>query len=137
MDWKTVWSEIAELRQKQANCEYQLTMLRADMTSLLSHINDNMAGIQRKLAALEVDSITYKPGEKFRHEGLKTFNGPELEELAFDLGVLFEDLPGQTLSQKRKELLLYFQRRGEMEKLIARCQELRPNINWGVGRSQG
>lgn len=135
MDLKTVWSELAELRQKQANCERELSMLRADLTQLLSHINENLIGMRRELAATQAELIGFNDAGQGSiqalREALHAFNGSELADLAADMGVTLEELPGDTLPDKRRELVAYMERRGRLCALLARCQQLRPEARWG------
>jgi hypothetical protein len=58
------------------------------------------------------------------------FNLEELHDLCNDLGLDYEDLPGQGKSAKARELISYMQRRGRMADLLNRCQVLRPLVAW-------
>ena len=44
------------------------------------------------------------------------FNEGELRTLCFDLGIDYENLPGQGKADKARELVAYFQRRGDIAK---------------------
>ncbi len=58
------------------------------------------------------------------------FNKSELQTLCFDLTVDYDILNGENKSDKARELVAYFQRRGAICDLVAKCQELRPNVSW-------
>lgn len=59
-----------------------------------------------------------------------SFNKGELRTLCFDLGVNYENLPGETLEDKARELVDFCQRRGVLKDLIEKCNALRPNTGW-------
>lgn len=59
-----------------------------------------------------------------------SFDQDELRGLCFDLNVAFDNLDGKTRDTKIIALLEYCKRRGIVESLIKRCQELRPHLVW-------
>jgi hypothetical protein len=63
----------------------------------------------------------------------KYFNLDELRNLAFDLGINYENLPGETLRAKSRELVDYCQRHNILDDLIELCAELRGHIDWWAG----
>lgn len=63
----------------------------------------------------------------------QSFNLDELKELAFDLAVNYENLPGETLRAKTRELVNYCQRHNLLLKLIALCAALRSAVDWWQG----
>jgi hypothetical protein len=67
---------------------------------------------------------------ELREALLRHFNLDELRILCFDLGVDFEDIAGDTFASKTTELVVYFQRRGLLHKLVERVRESRPDIEW-------
>jgi len=58
------------------------------------------------------------------------FNKSELQTLCFDMGVDYDGLDGENKSDKARELVAYFQRRGTIRDLVAKCKALRPNFSW-------
>jgi hypothetical protein len=60
----------------------------------------------------------------------KYFDKSELQTLCFDMGVDYDGLGGENKSDKARELVAYFQRRGTIRDLVAKCKELRPNVSW-------
>lgn len=64
----------------------------------------------------------------------KFFSEGEIHELAFKLGVDFENLPGDRKIDKAQSLIYYLSRRGRLGKLITAVREERPNLPWMGGR---
>ncbi|HRQ42572.1 MAG TPA: hypothetical protein PLD25_32045 [Chloroflexota bacterium] len=58
------------------------------------------------------------------------FNESELQNLAFDLGVDYENLPGKSKGDKAREIIAFLERRGRLSDLIQTCCRLRPNAPW-------
>lgn len=58
------------------------------------------------------------------------FNISEVKTLCFHLGIPYEDFPGETLSDKAREILLYFHRRNNLRLLTNKIHELRPDITF-------
>ena len=56
------------------------------------------------------------------------FNVDELRDLAFDLGVDYEDLAGTGKRAKVRELALYFYRQNRLEELVQAAKERRPLV---------
>ncbi len=61
------------------------------------------------------------------------FNLEELKTLCFDLGVNYDNLAGETLAGKSRELVNYCQRHNLLPDLLALCQEARPEVDWQQG----
>ncbi|MFQ5435784.1 MAG: hypothetical protein ACE5FD_12980, partial [Anaerolineae bacterium] len=61
------------------------------------------------------------------------FNLEELKVLCFDLDINYENLAGQTLAAKSRELVNYCQRHNLLADLLAACQESRPEVDWQEG----
>ncbi|MCA9945183.1 MAG: LacI family DNA-binding transcriptional regulator [Anaerolineales bacterium] len=58
----------------------------------------------------------------------KRFNNSELNELCFHLGIDFDNLSGETYTNKVMNLITYLERRNQIPQLIHACKELRPNL---------
>lgn len=56
------------------------------------------------------------------------FNLSELKGLCFDLGLDYENIPGETKESKARELVLYCDRRSMLPDLIAAIRKARPNL---------
>ena len=67
---------------------------------------------------------------KLRQLLVSHFNESELRDLCFDLGVDYEGLPGESKSDKARELVAHFERRGCVPELVGKCAQLRANVKW-------
>lgn len=56
------------------------------------------------------------------------FTLAEIQILCFDLGIPYEELPGETLPNKAAELIGYSARRGRLQDLVAYVRKVRPNF---------
>ena len=70
------------------------------------------------------------------------FDEGELRTLCFDMGICYDDLPGQGRADRARELVAYLERRGRIPELGTVGQRLRPDVPWddllgaAGGRSQ-
>ena len=78
------------------------------------------------------DTGKLKARATFHDQLAAMFNLDELREICFELGVRFEQLPGETLNVKALELYQFMERRGDLYRLAAICQEKRPEGNWTI-----
>lgn len=60
------------------------------------------------------------------------FDLGEVKDLCFDLGISYDDLPGdgEGKASRVRELVAYCERNGLAEHLLALCQQRRPHVNW-------
>ena len=58
------------------------------------------------------------------------FSDEELRTLCFDLGLEYDDLPGETRAGKARELVAHFARREELGGLLEVVAKRRPNMLW-------
>ena len=58
------------------------------------------------------------------------FDRGDLQTIAFDLGINWEELPGETNTIKIQSLILYIGRRGNLAELVALLKEERPQVDW-------
>lgn len=58
------------------------------------------------------------------------FSLEEIKNLCADLDIDFEDLGGEGKEGKARELIAYCQRRKWLDRLLAKCEELRPRFPW-------
>lgn len=66
------------------------------------------------------------------------FDSGELHQLAFELGIDFENLPGNRKEDKAREMVLFVDRRGQLEMLVRHIQSMRPNLSIpGIGGGRG
>lgn len=61
---------------------------------------------------------------------IQHFDMAELMQLCFDLGVMWDLLPGDALDAKARELVLKFERENRIYALIGHCEKARPNVTW-------
>ena len=66
----------------------------------------------------------------FRQALNAVLNEQELRTLCFDLAIDYDSLRGQSKDDKVRELIALFQRNGRLPDLIARLEEIRPNVAW-------
>lgn len=66
-------------------------------------------------------------GELLRKQLVATFDTEELRTLCFSLQVDYDSLTGDGKAAKVRELVAYYDRRDEMDKLIVAAHRLRPN----------
>jgi hypothetical protein len=59
----------------------------------------------------------------------QTFSKDELRTLCVDLGIDYEDIPGDGKDSLVRELVAYVERRGRLPELIAYVQRARPHLN--------
>jgi hypothetical protein len=58
------------------------------------------------------------------------FDSEELRILVHDLGVNWDDLPGERISAKSNALIIYLDRRGRLPELVSLLREERRHIPW-------
>ncbi len=66
----------------------------------------------------------------FRQMLVTFFSDSELRDLCFDLGIEYENLSGQSKSDKVRELIAYAERSGRSIELLSLCRHLRPEMAW-------
>lgn len=71
-----------------------------------------------------------KTRSSFHDQMVDAFSIDEIRQICFDLKVNFDELPGDTLTDRCRELYLYTERRGDVHRLIEICQRERPSANW-------
>jgi hypothetical protein len=59
-----------------------------------------------------------------------SFDAGELRTLCFDLGIDYDDLPGEGKGNKVRELITYLERRDRIPELVRICEQQRPNVAW-------
>lgn len=58
------------------------------------------------------------------------FNLDELQTLCFDLGIQYDNLAGETLNAKTRELVKHCYRNDLLPGLIQRCQQMHAGVSW-------
>ncbi len=67
---------------------------------------------------------------KLRQGIVNTFSAEELITLCSDLGVDYDNLPGQSKEARARELIAYLSRRQRLAPLVAYCKLHRPDHDW-------
>ncbi|HWQ11750.1 MAG TPA: hypothetical protein VNL77_03065 [Roseiflexaceae bacterium] len=88
------------------------------------------ASFARWVADHAGDAVPPPPQAPLRERLAAAFSLEEIRTLCADLGVEFEDLPGQTREARAQDLIEHCERRGLTHQLLARCRELRPHLTW-------
>lgn len=82
----------------------------------------------------DAQSGTANTGLATLRRNLETyFSLEELKTLCFDLNITYDNLPGDTLTAKSRELINYSQRNGRISALITLCAEQRTQVDWWLG----
>ena len=114
----------------KATARHELIYIRAlaDPDPIIRH------SVRRRLKELATNQKTTAaapaPLLDFREQLYQSFNIEELQDICFEIGLEFEDLPGDTKKSKVRELVLMAERQAFMARLVKTCQRLRPNIAW-------
>lgn len=58
------------------------------------------------------------------------FNLDELQTLCFELGIQYDNLAGETLNAKTRELVKHAYRNNLLPKMIQRCQQMHAGVQW-------
>jgi hypothetical protein len=61
---------------------------------------------------------------------IERFGEGELRTLCFDLGVDYDDLPGDGRADKVRELIIHLERRCRIPELVVVGKQLRPDVSW-------
>jgi len=94
-----------------------------------------------ELSVQEVDVAqgTTTPPEKFtrlREKLIRHFDKEDLRTLCSNIGVDYDDLPGEGKTAKARELIAYLDRRGRIPALIEMCTSLRLHVSWEEAQQQ-
>lgn len=68
--------------------------------------------------------------QKLRDLLRQHFTLPDLEDLCFEMDVSWDDVRGETLSEKARELTRYCQSQGRLPELLVHARRLRPAVDW-------
>lgn len=155
---RDIYKLIAITSQQLANYAEELIKLRADLTRLISHQEENVQANARSVIRLEQDvgelrvqvkaleawQLAHQFSCPFVGNGRAVlrsqigmllhnyFNPEEMNDLVFKLGLSADDIPGDSHSERATQLLLMAERRGLVKQLLILCQKERPNISWPI-----
>lgn len=142
-----------DLEERITKLENEKGLIRSGLGKMLSKFqgmllkNDNsIADHENRIAELEKRNAEVEPlrpdtgdlAKKHEHQKVlrvielvsESFNRVEIRELCFDFNIEYDDLPGESRSEKVFELVSYFQRRNTLDVFIEWCQKLRPKVQW-------
>ncbi|MBX3058532.1 MAG: hypothetical protein KF770_18875 [Anaerolineae bacterium] len=87
--------------------------------------------LQKQLVFSDVNviDVKYEP-IKLRTLIEKHFDLAEIKTLCFDLDIKYQNLSGDTLTEKVIELVKYCERHGRMSDLLLALQQARPKVSW-------
>ncbi len=107
--------------------------------SLLYHVDDEFKKvivIEIKEAHFSKSSVSKKKAvpqigrAKLRQTLKDSFDISELRDIAFDLNIDSQNLPASTHGDLARELVAYCERRNRLSELVAKVEELFPDITW-------
>lgn len=67
---------------------------------------------------------------QLREQITEYFSKSELKDLCFVMGIKYEDLHGETITEKARELITFCLRHGQLQALVQQCRQLRPHVTW-------
>ena len=121
-------NEADVLRARIADLEREMMEFRSSMAKVLSSLYDTVHDLeswQRWNRPDEPEKIARL--KAMRDCIVQHFSMGEFRTMCFDLGVSFDDLEGDTLEDKSRELVLFLNRVGRCPELVLYCREKRPN----------
>lgn len=118
--------------------------LRGEGRELREEVRELRRGVGELIRQMEEAKLTpaWKPTPKpppdkrpgkqgdllaVRKKIVATFSLREIGDLAFELDVDPDEVPGETATDRARALVTYLQDRGRLEELVALCREKRPN----------
>jgi hypothetical protein len=116
-------TEIEELKNT-----FSSLAVRADLRHFMLDTLEFRAGL-----VVQTANDTNQNAEQLKQLRLilnEFFNSSELQNLCFDLGIDFDDLAGESKSDKARELIEYSLRYGFLAELVTACHERRPKAPW-------
>jgi len=106
---------------KQTSCYQKISRLIIDFEKS-SNINEV------ENASIQVEQLDFDKTQIFEIL-IKHFNEEELKTLCFYLKLDFDELPGDNLSGKARELIKYYSRRENLHILVKKINQIRPDIS--------
>lgn len=113
------------LRQRIAELEREMMDFRLSMARVLAGLYETVHELEKR------QKWALEPVEHMRHMRdciVKHFDMGEVRTMCFDLGISFDGLPGDTLHDKARELVLLLHRAGRVDELRSYCRDNRPFV---------
>lgn len=116
------------LRQRIAELEREMMDFRSSMDRVLAGLYQTV----HDLESWQRWNPTQEPQALERLKALRDcivehFNLSEFRTMCFDLGVMYEELEGEAIGDKARELVLLMNRNGRCSELVDYCRTHRPN----------
>lgn len=121
------WGKLKALdrlsEQLQNDSELQVRLAAAEAFEILNRIKETSPTVLD-----DTDDQELSPAQQsaIAERLARDFNTEEMKDLCFQLNIYYDGLDGQGKNGKIRELILYFQRRGEIRNLIDKIDEMRP-----------
>ena len=145
-------AQVNELQQARARdyteteaLRHENEALREEGRELREEMSDLRRGVGELIRQMEEAKLTpvWKPATKpataskrpsrthdpvaLRKKIVVAFSLREIGDLAFELGIDPDEVPGETATDRARALVTYAQDRGRLDELVALCGEKRPN----------
>ena len=75
-------------------------------------------------------ALGWRERSRLRQVLATRFNDGELRTLCFDLGIEYDDLPGEGRADRARELVAYLERRDRISDLKEIGERMRPDVSW-------
>lgn len=121
-------NEANTLRKRIAELEKEMMDFRTSMARVLSELYATVHELERwQRWNQQQEPEAVERLKAMRDCILVHFNLSEFKTLCFDLGLDYEELEGETIGDKARELVLLLNRTGRCPELVTYCREKRPN----------
>jgi hypothetical protein len=131
LGYSTINCPVCETTILLLDLEERLADARSQLTNKMDKAADARRDYETEVFRRERQQAA-NPDEKVRIELRQwlttSFNESELRMLCFDLSIDYENLAGERKTDKIRELIMYFERRGNLMDLISKVKELRPYV---------
>ena len=122
-------NDAEHLRIRIAELEREMIDFRIAMAKVLSSLYDTVHDMERWQRWNQTQSQEAVERLKLLRDCIADhFSLSEVQTMCFDLDVNFDDLEGEGLENKARELVLYMNRNGRCPELVFYCREHRPHI---------
>lgn len=116
------------LRQRIAELEHEMMEFRSAMAKVLSALYDTVHDLERwQRWNQQQEPEAIENLKAVRNFIVSHFNLSEFRNMCFEMGVLYDDLEGETIGDKSREFVLLLNRTGRLSELIQYCKTTRPN----------
>jgi hypothetical protein len=80
----------------------------------------------------EEDTYTLPPTKKIINTLIAVFRLDEIENISYELGIEYEDLPKKNKEELVEYIINYAKKNELMRELVRICYEMYPDLNWGL-----